>query len=257
MKGQEVALERGHAPVATSHEPTRESAVAERVKRQDQGQIDPFTAARAHWVESYGGLMSDKRRWQAVALVSLLLAGGFGVGMAYLAGQSRLVPYVVEVNEHGVAIALKAADEAALPNGRVIFATLATFVEAWRAVYADGTAQKAAIFKVYALLAKDSPAHTAINEYFRADDKFKAARTGTLSAEVMSGLPLSDNTWQIEWQETPREAGAALAPTRWKAVLKYAVKPPTRLNAREADRAFKDNPMGIFVTDLSWGKTAP
>ncbi|MGI9071795.1 MAG: type IV secretion system protein [Bryobacteraceae bacterium] len=100
--------------------------------------------------------------------------------------------------------------------------------------------------RVYAYIASGSQAQAFISEFYRGDPPQKRAQTETVSVEVQSVLPTSD---RIEWAETTRDLyGTVTQKARWKSALTIAVNPPTD------EATARINPLGIYVTNASWGK---
>jgi len=60
-------------------------------------------------------------------------------------------------------------------------------------------------------------------------------------------LSLSKSSWQVRWTEQALDLqGSPLTTTHWEAVLDTEVAPPT------SDEAILTNPLGLYVTQLSW-----
>src|SRR5438552_17300346 len=72
---------------------------------------NPYVEARREWNDRYLDLVRERRWWQAVAgtelVLSLILAGG----LVWLSLQHKTVPYVVEVDSLGAALAIKPAED--------------------------------------------------------------------------------------------------------------------------------------------------
>jgi type IV secretory pathway TrbF-like protein len=68
--------------------------------------------------------------------------------------------------------------------------------------------------------------------------------------QIDSILELSAHSFQVRWTEQVRDrTGAALdAPTHWEAALQTQVSPPG------SDDAIIDNPLGFYVTQISWAE---
>jgi len=62
---------------------------------------NPYLAARLEWNERYHGFIRAKRNWQIVAVVALVVNAVLGLGILWQASQSRVTPYVGEVDELG------------------------------------------------------------------------------------------------------------------------------------------------------------
>jgi type IV secretion system protein TrbF len=102
---------------------------------------------------------------------------------------------------------------------------------------------------VYAQIASGSAAQEFISDYYRNNTPFQRAKTETASVEVSSVLPTSDRTYEVEWTETTRDLyGAVKAMDRWKGSFTIAINPPTD------ERQSRMNPLGLYVTSVSWSK---
>ena len=99
-------------------------------------------------------------------------------GVVYIGSQSKIVPYIVEVNQLGDALAAQRADVASTPDTRLIRAQLARWIVDVRTVYLDAAAQHAIVNEAYGMTDRQSPADGALNEYFRAHNPFIRARDG-------------------------------------------------------------------------------
>ena len=87
--------------------------------RQDESE-NPYLAARRTWNDHVGGVVSQRQTWQVIGILSLLIAlAGVG-GIIHIGSQSKFVPYVVQVDRLGQAVAVAPADRAAPADARVI-----------------------------------------------------------------------------------------------------------------------------------------
>lgn len=179
------------------------------------------------------------------ALTALVAA----VGMAWLSVRSRVVPFVVLVDNLGRPVASGVADQTSLNDDRLKRSNIFNWVENLRTVSTDGVAQRKAIDRVYAEIASGSEAQTFISDYYRGDPPFKRAETETVSVEVKSVLPTSDRTYEVEWVETTRDLyGTVKATDRWKGYLTIVVNPPAD------ERQARINPLGVYITNANWAK---
>jgi len=237
-------------PVMTA----KEKAASTRAAAQGQpagpmGQLNPYVEARREWNERYGDYIHQARHWRTVAIFCAIAAAVSVSGVVYVGAQSKIVPYVVEVDKLGAVAAVDRADRATAVDGRVIKAFLARFVTDWRTVTIDRQAQKAAIDRLYAMLPSGSIALGKLNEHFRAHNPFGLAATESVAVAVTNLLLISDQTWQVEWQETTRDRrGAVQSIVRMKASIIVGVKPPTE------ESLILINPLGVYVTDLNWSQ---
>ena len=210
---------------------------------------NPYLAARREWDERYGDLISRARNWRVVAFLCAATALFETCGMIALALRSKVVPYIVTVDSLGRVAASGRVEQASIADDRMRRAALFQWIEDLRSVTTDGIAQRRAIDRVYSYIASGSPAQTFISEFYRNDPPQKRALTETVSVDVQSVLPTSDQTYEIEWLETVRDLqGQIQSQDRWKGAFTIVVHPP------EEERLLRVNPLGIFITNASWSK---
>lgn len=181
---------------------------------------NPYLAARREWDERYGDLITRARNWRTLAGLCALTTLLTTAGILWLSAHSRIIPFVVLVDNLGRPLASGIAEQATVNDDRLKRANILAWVEDLRLVTTDGIAQRKAIDHVYAQIASGSEAQTFISEFYRAGPPFKRAQTETVSAEVNSLLPISDRTFEVDWVETTRDLyGAVKATDRWKGAL--------------------------------------
>ena len=203
----------------------------------------PYLSARREWNERYGDYIARARNWRWAAFGALAVSLVLGVGVAWQAAQSKVVPYVVEVDKLGDAVAVARADRAAPTDMRVVKAQLAAWIVDVRSVSSDPLAQKSALSRSYALTA--ATATLFLNDYYRQHSPFGQPRTVAVSVDAV--LPISKQTYQIQWSEDARDLqGRDLATTHWIASVTVAFDPPSD------ERGILSNPLGLYITGISW-----
>lgn len=209
----------------------------------------PYFEARREWNERYGGYIQQAHHWRTVAVVCGMATLIAVTGLVYIGAQNKIVPYVVEVDKLGGVAAVQRADAVNAVDSRVVKAYLARFVADWRTVSIDRQAQKGSIDRVYAMLPSGSVALSKLNDYFRTNNPFTLASKRTVSVAVTNLLPLSEQTWQVEWQEVTRDSrGDVQGNLRMKASIIVGITPSTD------ERLILINPLGVYVTDLNWSQ---
>ena len=176
------------------------------------GGENPYLSARREWNERYGSYIAQAHSWRLVSLLSLTVTLLTVAGLAWMAGQTRLVPYVVEVDKLGSAVAVQRADVAGQPDPRIIDAQLAR----WGHRHAErvhGCRRRAC--PRHRRLRHGQPAITGIRRHQRVHAGRTTHSSGpkkeTVSVEVQSVLPISKDTWRLEWREDVRGRDGALA----------------------------------------------
>ena len=224
--------------------------------RREGENDNPYLSARRTWNDHMRAVQASRNMWQILALLCLLIAlAGIG-GVVVIGSQSKFVPYVVQVNNLGEAVAVSRADKAAVADQRVIHATVASFINDLRLVTPDIALQRRAIFRTYAMLSTNDPATVKANEWFGGDENsspFKRAETETVNVEIISVIPQSEETWQVDWLEKvyDRQGHLAEPPFKMRALLRVYTQPPTQNTTEEQIR---NNPLGIYIQDYSWSK---
>ena len=222
------------------------------------GQIEqspnPYLDARRQWNSQVDRAVSSLHVWQLLCLACLLVALACVAGITYFGSQTKFVPYVIEVDKLGEAVAVGPAQLAGPADVRVVRASLASFVSSARLVSPDLEVQRKAIFCVYGMLKTKDPATTKMNEFLNGTPEtspFVRAAKITVNTDISSVLPISATSWQVDWQETTRDRDGGLVgkPVHMRAVLETYILPPNT-NARESD--IQRNPLGIFVHDYNW-----
>ena len=218
-------------------------------------QDNPYLNARRVWNAHEGEILSSRRTWQIIGILSLLIALSAVGGIVYIGQQSKFVTYVVAVDKLGNATAISRADRAAPVDSRVMQATLAAFISDARLVTPDIAVQRASIFRLYAHLAPKDPATLKMTEFLNGSEDanpFKRAEAETVHIEITSALPQSSETWQIDWiEETRNREGGLKQSVRMRALVTAYVAPP---DSRTDEEQIRRNPLGIFVRDFSWAK---
>ncbi len=210
---------------------------------------NPYVEARREWDERYADLVLGKRNWQIAAggllLLSLILAGG----MVWLVSRSRYIPYVVEVDKLGYALTVpQPLTPTSVPDvtARMQHYEVAAFIRNARSVTSDAQVEHQML---NALLAHArGAADRFLDAYYHSGgfthNPFKLAEKQTVSIQIDSILQLSPSSYQVRWSE--QEGVVIGAPTHWEAVLQTQIVPPN------SDAAIISNPLGFYVTQISW-----
>jgi len=208
-----------------------------------------YLAARREWNERYGSYIAQAHAWRLTALVSLGVAFVAVTGIAWIGAQSRIVPYVVQTDRLGDEVAIRRADAAAPADPRLIRAQLARWVSDVRSVYLDVSAEKHIVAEAYAMVDRNAAGGSLLNDWFSRNDPFKRAQDNTVSVAVQSVLPLSGNTWRVEWQEDERTRQGRLESSRqWQAMITVSIDPPND------DATILINPTGLYVESFDWSQ---
>jgi type IV secretion system protein TrbF len=236
---------RAAEPVSVPPAPVSERSAVTRSSPEN----NPYLEARREWNERYGDYIKQAHHWRTVAIICSLVSFVSVAGIVYIGSQGKMVPYVVEVDKLGQVAAVGRADRAHDVDSPVIKSYLARFVTDWRTVSTDRHAEQVFVDRAYAMLPAGSIAQQKLNEYFKSHNPFALGGTLSVSVKVTNILPISNTTWQVEWEEVTRDnRGTVQSDTRMKVSILIALKPPTE------ERLILVNPLGVYVRDLNWAQ---
>src|ERR1700721_364142 len=126
-----------------------------------------YMAARREWNERYGSYIAQAHAWRLTALASLAVTFVAVAGVVWIGAQNRVVPYVVQTDKLGDALAISRADIAAPADPRLIRAGLARWVDDVRSVYVDVAAEKHVINEASAMVDRNPAGAQELNNWFR------------------------------------------------------------------------------------------
>jgi type IV secretion system protein VirB5 len=208
-----------------------------------------YMAARAEWNERYGSYIAQAHAWRLTALASLGVAFVAVAGVVWIGAQNRVVPYVVQTDKLGDALAISRADVAAPADPRLIRAGLARWITDVRTVYLDVAAERAVVTEAYAMVNRNGAAAQQLNDWYSHNDPFKRAQTEMIGVSVESVLPISGNTWRVEWREDTRGRDGMASPSaHWQATVTISINPPAN------DATILVNPAGLYVDSFDWAQ---
>ncbi|MEO3388904.1 conjugal transfer protein TrbF [Mesorhizobium sp. CAU 1741] len=208
---------------------------------------NPYLAARQEWNERYGSYVKAAASWRIVGVTGMAMAIIGFVYALYQSTQVKLVPYIVEVDRLGTAVSAGFPQQIEYADPRVVRAALGGFVAAFRSVTPDAVVQKQYIDRTYALLRTSDPATEKVNAWFRSNSPFDRARTLTVAIEVTNIVPLSNQSYQIDWTEYERDRqGKELAVRRFRGIATVTLTPP------QDEAVIRLNPIGLYLRDFDW-----
>ncbi|MGE3370952.1 MAG: conjugal transfer protein TrbF [Rhizobiaceae bacterium] len=208
---------------------------------------NPYIAARMEWNERYGSYVKAASAWRIVGITGMLMAViGFSYAL-YQSTQVKLVPYIVEVDKLGTAATAGYPQQIEYADPRVVRATLGSFVTNFRSVTPDTVVQKQYIDRAYAHLRSSDPATEKVNAWFRSNSPFDRAREKTVAIEVNNIVPLSNQSYQIDWTEYERNRqGKEIATRRFRGIATVTLTPP------QDEAVIRLNPIGLYLKDFDW-----
>ena len=208
--------------------------------------VTPYQRAAQVWDDRIGSARVQARNWRAMALGMLLLSAGLSVGLARLSMQSRVVPYIVEVDRLGEAKAVAPVAAGYTPTDPQIAWYLAHFITDVRQVSLDPVLMRRNWLSAYDFATPRGALF--LSDYARSANPFAEVGTRTVSVQVTSVVRASERSFEIKWTESAYEHGSIAGTSRWTAMLTIVVRPPT------STEILRRNPLGLYVDAIGWSR---
>lgn len=206
----------------------------------------PYQRAGQLWDERIGSARAQAKNWRLMAFGGLFLTTGLSGALVWQSMQSRVVPYVVEVDALGQAQAVAPAAKDYRPTDPQIAWFLGRFITGVRARSLDPVLMRENWLSAYDFATER--ASLFLGEYARTSNPFADVGRKTVSVQVTSVVRASDTSFQVKWTEQQYERGSLASTSPWTAMLTVKIKPP-----RLAD-VLRKNPLGLYVDAIDWSR---
>lgn len=206
----------------------------------------PYQRAGQLWDERIGSARAQARNWRLMAFGGLFLTTGLSAALVWQSLQSRVVPYVVEVDNLGQPQAVAPAARAHRPTDPEIAWFLARFIADIRGRSLDPVLMRENWLQAYAFVSRRGAVF--LSEYARAANPFASVGDRTVAVQVTSVVRASPTSFQVKWSERAYERGSLASTARWTAMMTILVRPP-----RDAD-TLRKNPLGLYVDAIDWSR---
>jgi type IV secretory pathway TrbF-like protein len=206
----------------------------------------PYQRAGQLWDERIGSARVQARNWRLMAFGSLVLSGGLAGGVLWQSTQSRVTPYVVEVDRLGETRTVTEAEAAYHPTDPQIAWHLAKFVRDIRSISLDPVLMRADWLSAYDFTTQRGSQF--LGDYARAAQPFAQLGEKTVSVQVTSVVRASDRSFQVKWTETAYDSGTQAGTSHWTAILTVVLKSPATADV------LRRNPLGLYVDAIDWSR---
>ena len=208
--------------------------------------VTPYARAGQVWDDRIGSARVQARNGRLMAFCSLGLAIGMAGAFVWQAGESRVIPYVVEVDRLGEPRALSEAEKAHRPTDPQIAWHLAEFIGNVRSVSMDPVLMRRDWLSAYDFVTPK--AAQFLGKYARASDPFARVGAESVSVQVTSVVRASDRSFQVKWTESVYARGSLADTSQWTAILAIETRVP------ETADTLRKNPLGIYVDAIAWSR---
>ena len=208
--------------------------------------ITPYQKAEQVWDQRIGASAAQASNWRALAFLSAAVSLALSGGMAWLAAQNRVTPYVVEVDHLGEVRALGPATAPYNPSDAQIAWFLSRFITNVRSLSIDPILVRQNWLDAYDF-ATDRAAQF-LNAQAQANDPFAGVGQRSVTVSVTSVVRASPTSFQVKWVEQTYLQGALTTTAHWTAIL------TVQQTAPKTEAVLRKNPLGFYVTQLAWSQ---
>lgn len=205
----------------------------------------PHVEGAKRWADRYGSLADEARRWRFACYGALVVAAISVTWVGTMANEVEVVPYIVQVDEHGYAVPIGPAQERSEVGVNVIVAAIKDWVVAWRSVWTDREAQHEMLERVFRMLVPASEAEAQVSRWYTENNPFDMDDGTRVTIEVGRIQVISARVLTIEWTESHRHSGSPTETRRFSAHIEV------ELAARASMERVSGNPLGVFIHAIS------
>lgn len=200
----------------------------------------PFFSSTNKYSDIYAGLAANAMTWRIVSIIlGVMLMFSF-IAFISVAKNTKIVPYVVQVDQHGFAIPIKAIDHSDIDN-RIIISQIGQFINNMRIRVLNRDAQFQFAKLSYRCVGQNSKAYKKLTDFYRSD--VPTAAKQAVEVQVQSIIPISGNIYNAEWRESFAAEGKSVT-KYYKGIFQIEISPPQQMDNLIA------NPLGIFIEDF-------
>jgi type IV secretory pathway TrbF-like protein len=209
---------------------------------------------RREWNETWSIMSAGKRNWQIMAAIEGIALIVSISGLIYLGSLPKEMPYVVEVNKDtGITRTLGRPET--MSNevwDKVRAESVRRFIEHWRTVTVDQSAQTLMFRRAFAYIGDGSPAATMLSSWYSEHDPLQRGMLGELvSVSVMPNTfqPEGDHTYGMLFRENITMPGGQPPVSKlYRARIVYTMQIPKKEDAKV------ENGLGVMITNLTFSE---
>jgi type IV secretion system protein VirB5 len=206
----------------------------------------PYQRAGQAWDDRIGSARVQARNWRLMALGELALVAGLSAALVWQGTRGTVVPWIVEVDRTGRAIAVGPAELGHRASDPEIAWHLARFIEQVRSVPVDPIVLRHDWLAAYDFTTDRGA--VALNDFARVNDPFSRVGKEQVAVDVSSVIRASPDSFRVAWSERRYTDGQLATTETWTAILTVVIQPPTDAEA------LRKNPLGIYVHAINWSR---
>jgi type IV secretion system protein VirB5 len=193
-----------------------------------------------------GAKLVQARNWRLMAFACTGLAALALGAYIYERQDTRIATYVVPIDRYGRPGRIEPADRVYAPSQAETGYFVADFVTLVRSKSTDPIVLRQNWTRAYGFVSGEAKA--SLSQYAREHDPFARVGQEAATVEIVSVLPRSAATYQVQWRETLYDQGVALPAQRWTGLFTVTRSPP------RDEAQLRANPLGVFITAFQWSR---
>lgn len=196
----------------------------------------------------YQNLVAHGNNWRTTTLIGLATLAVLAWEGNHLDNLSSAVPYPVPVDTLGVTLIPLAKEGERPVDPQFLTDGLIEFFENARTVSFDNADNADRVRKAVKVV--EGEAYDFLISQLRKRKPSEISQTRGIRVRVKICIPLSPNTYQVEWMEDSVDPdGKVLVKDElYRATVKFRVEP------KEVRGEFNRNPLGLVISSLVWDK---
>ena len=219
-------------------------------KTENSSNDNPYLNGTRTWNDFISGQVAQRKMWQITALTSLMCVMLCIMGVVYIGSQSKITPYIVEVDSLGRSQFMGVIPTYDNVDQRVMNVMLTDFISDYRTVSSDVDLGIKFINRLFAKLDPNDTAHTKIAEQFSRKNPIEEGKAKTVDVKITAILQISPQSYAIEWTETTRDrsrSGKISDIGKYKSIVTIKTIDTSNMNFEK----LQNNPVGLYITDFS------
>jgi len=208
----------------------------------------PYHRAKQEFDDLIGNARVQAYHWRLAFFATVFVLCVTVLGMVYLASQSTIIPYIVEVDSSGsVRLVGKVQHVDYQPKIESIKYFLSQFVNDIRSIPADPVLLKKNFLNAYNFVT--SKGRNLLNEYARQYDPFTKQKDFAISVEISNVVKMSEISYQVQWMEqTFSKNGGMVGESQFTGVFAITFSTP------KDETALLKNPLGLYIDFFNLSK---
>ena len=206
----------------------------------------PYARAKSEWDSRMGSVTVQGANWRLMAfgcLAALMVSLGGNIFQAY---ESQVQLYVAQIDPSGELRQLRLAGDIYEPTKAQISYYLAQWIMKVRSKPTDAVVLRQNWQAAYKFLTQQ--ASVTLNQWAQEHDPFKDVGKVARTAEVVSVIQRTENTYQVTWRESLYKRGVITQREKYSALFTITIKAPG------TEQEIFNNPLGIYIEAFNWSQ---